>query len=515
MQAGRYNLLHRIAAGGMAEVWKAKVLGASSFEKTIAIKRLLPTLNSKPDVIRMFIEEAKLAASLTHPNIVQVFDFGQGDDGRYYIAMEYVPGVDLGSLHKEKDLPLEVALFVAIEACKALGHAHSRKIIHRDVSPRNILVSFDGEVKVADFGIAKVFTQLSEHTMPGVLKGKPPYMSPEQVRQLPLDPRSDLFSLGTVLYEMLLGHRLFSGTPSVVFSQILTYEGLPVDTLSSLPTSVADVLERALEPDPDERYQNVLELEAALMEVVAGRGLVEARGALAALARDAAGESDHHGKTILPEPEPPDGEGTIISKKPVPDIEESWHTHTAPVPGPRPRLAPQIPELGPSAQESTLPPVRPRRWPWVAAAGGLAVLAIAVSAPWWSSRWDRSSQIDTPTEVTAEAATPTEVAMPTPPRTRVVTQPSRRRTPAPTPTVHVAKKPGRLQITSNTWVRVEVDGEVMADETPARFTLPPGSHRFVFSNPAWSFRAERNVDVRADTDVRIYVDTKRATITVE
>ena len=213
-QFGRYTLLERLGAGGMAEVFKAKSFGVEGFEKTLVIKRILPELARKAEFLEMFVHEAKLAVRLSHANIVQVFDLGrvehEGEPPSYFIAMEYVAGLDLATVlarcrRARTPVPFGMAVFVAAEVAKALDHAHRRRdeqsrplgIVHRDVSPQNILLSWEGEVKVTDFGIAKAKGLMVEDegatTSTRTLRGKLSYMSPEQSVDDPLDGRSDLF----------------------------------------------------------------------------------------------------------------------------------------------------------------------------------------------------------------------------------------------------------------------------------------------------------------------------------
>jgi serine/threonine protein kinase len=235
---GRYRLLERIGEGGMAEVWKAKSYGVLGFEKVLVIKRILPELAKHRKFVDMFVHEAKLAVLLSHANIVQVFDLGKVDAAQdappsYFIAMEYVAGLDLATVlqrsrRMKMDAPPGLAVFVAAEIAKALDYAHRKRsddqrplgIVHRDISPQNILLSWEGEVKVTDFGIAKARDTISTDESDtdvrlGRVRGKLAYMSPEQIRAEPLDGRSDLFSLGVVLYEMIAGSNPFSAPSSI------------------------------------------------------------------------------------------------------------------------------------------------------------------------------------------------------------------------------------------------------------------------------------------------------------
>ena len=219
---GKYLLLDRISMGGMAEVFKAKSFGVEGFEKIIAIKRILPSMVEDGDFVAMFIDEAKIAGQLSHANICQIFELGKIGDA-HFIAMEYIWGKDLLQISNrfrklKQPMPIPLCCYVAAKVCEGLDYAHRKRdgqgrplaIIHRDVSPQNVLVSYEGEVKLIDFGIAKAAVR-SSRTQHGILKGKFGYMSPEQVRGLPLDRRSDLFAIGTLLWECLCGERLFAG----------------------------------------------------------------------------------------------------------------------------------------------------------------------------------------------------------------------------------------------------------------------------------------------------------------
>jgi serine/threonine protein kinase len=279
-------LVNKIGTGGMAELYMARQSGLKGFEKVLAIKRILPHLTQDNEFVTMFIDEAKLAALLSHQNIVLIFDLGHVDT-MYYIAMEYVMGKDLRTvLHqaKAKGQPLSIshALLIATKVCSGLDYAHRKKdlsgqdlnLVHRDISPQNILVSYEGEVKLVDFGIAKAASQ-STHTQAGIIKGKLLYMSPEQAWGKPVDRRSDIFALGAVLYEMLTGHKLFKGD-----SEFHTLEKVrearveppPTKLNADIPPELEAVLLKALAKEPQNRYQSALEFETALEDLISSKG---------------------------------------------------------------------------------------------------------------------------------------------------------------------------------------------------------------------------------------------------
>jgi serine/threonine protein kinase len=270
---GSYSLLERVATGGMAEVFRAKRKGVEGFEKVVAVKRILPHLSSNKDFVDMFIEEAKMVASLSHPNIVQIFDLGRIDE-TYYIAMEFVEGKDLRTIltraRNLSTLPaVDLAALIAARVSAALEYAHRHRdsngqelrIVHRDVSPQNILVSDEGEVKLVDFGIAKAATKAS-HTDSGSLRGKLLYMSPEQAWGKPLDKRSDLFALGAVFFEILTGHLLFSASSEMsVLERVREARFVPPSSLNpAVPIELEAVVMRLLNKNPLERYQDASEV---------------------------------------------------------------------------------------------------------------------------------------------------------------------------------------------------------------------------------------------------------------
>ncbi len=274
---GKYYLTEKIATGGMAELYRAKRVGVAGFEKLLVIKKILPHLSQHEEFVSMFINEAKIAAQLTHPNIAQIFDLGKIEDS-YYIAMEYVWGKDLKAvLKKGKDkkppVSVEHALQIVSKACAALDYAHKKKdlkgnelnLIHRDVSPQNIIVSYEGDVKIVDFGIAKAASKTSD-TRTGVLKGKIAYMSPEQAWGRLIDRRSDIFSLGIVLYELLTGEMLFKGDTDLnTLEKVREAKVIPPAKFNKeIPKEIEDILLKALAKEPQERYQSASEMQNEL-----------------------------------------------------------------------------------------------------------------------------------------------------------------------------------------------------------------------------------------------------------
>jgi tetratricopeptide (TPR) repeat protein len=282
---GKYLLMDKIAAGGMAELFLAKQTGVKGFEKVVAIKRILPALTQDQEFVGMFINEAKLAAILSHQHIVQIFDLGTAE-GFYYIAMEYVMGKDLRALvqrSQARSLPLTAghALLIASRICSGLDYAHRKKdfqgrdlhLVHRDVSPQNILISYEGEIKLVDFGIAKAATQTAE-TRTGTLKGKLAYMSPEQATGKPLDHRSDVFSLGIVLHELVTGQRLFTGNNEfAIIEQVRQAQIVPPsETNRDLPPEIDVLIMKALAKNPADRFQQAADMELAIDHLIAAKG---------------------------------------------------------------------------------------------------------------------------------------------------------------------------------------------------------------------------------------------------
>ncbi|MDQ3341462.1 MAG: serine/threonine protein kinase [Myxococcota bacterium] len=286
---GRYEIIERIAVGGMAEVYLGRVRGTAGFDKLIAIKRILPLVALDGSFVEMFLAEARLAATLRHPNIADVFDVGI-EQGSHFFAMEYIHGQDLravrlevASMARRSGMPLEIAIAIISGIASALAYAHVKSgpngplnLVHRDISPSNIIVSFDGAVKLVDFGIARAETNpRATITRTGQLKGKIPYMSPEQCRARPMDGRADLFSLGIVLYELTTGVRPFDGKGDFDTLERIVHGTmrLPSEIVPTYPPALEQILLRMLANRRSQRYQTAGALLHDLEQLTAEHGL--------------------------------------------------------------------------------------------------------------------------------------------------------------------------------------------------------------------------------------------------
>jgi serine/threonine-protein kinase len=292
LRLGKYQLVRHLATGGMAEVILARVRGIEGFERHVVIKKIRDENARDRRFVQMFLDEARLAASLHHHNIVHVHDIGQ-DDGEYFFTMEYVHGEDLRRLlahmaEHDRQVPLDHCVTIALATAAALHHAHEHRgpdrkvagIVHRDVSPANILVAYDGNVKVVDFGIAKVAQRVDES---GLMKGKVAYMSPEQVRGHGVDRRSDIFCLGIVLYELVTVQRLFKGANDVLTMSAIKHGMIPrpSELRPELPPELEAIILKALATSPADRYQTADEMRAALERFAAAAKLQTSTTALA------------------------------------------------------------------------------------------------------------------------------------------------------------------------------------------------------------------------------------------
>ncbi len=335
---GKYQLLKKIASGGMGQVFLAQD-GTQGFDKLVVIKRLLPHLAEDGEFLSMFDDEARIAARLNHPNLIQIFERGRVD-GAYYLAMEYVPGENLRHLDRDarqrgQPLPIGASCRIVSDAAAGLDYAHKLRdaqgqllgLVHRDVSPQNILVGFDGAVKLIDFGVAKALDR-QQHTATGILKGKYPYMSPEQASGEEIDHRSDLFSLGTILWELLTRSRLFKGTTDMITIRRVRdcQVQRPSQVNPELPVRVDELVLHALARQPGDRYPDAAAFRLAIEDFIVTERLPASSAHLVSYLKELYGEEiststnlSNLDRMVRFEDSEHDSGGSTGSQRPTPD----------------------------------------------------------------------------------------------------------------------------------------------------------------------------------------------------
>jgi serine/threonine-protein kinase len=409
---GRYRLTSRIGIGGMAEVYRALVKGPQDWERELVVKRILPQLSGNAEFTRMFIREAKISALLMHPNIVQIYEFGEAE-GTYFIAMEHVQGVTvreaLTKLRRaQRAMPFMVAADVARQVCTGLDYAHTLRnpegsplqLVHQDVSPTNIMLAYNGTAKLLDFGIARAASFAEEEKKTGVIKGKVSYLAPEQVRQRPLDHRVDIFALGAVLHEMLTGVRLFQAKNDIRRLKQLLEQPIPPPSAvnAAIPPELDRIVMKALEIEPGRRYES-----AAAMAGDLERTLIGARYSSRDLSKLL------HG-LFLPAEEPlvlVDGQPVTRAKTPARPQVAPATDRMRPVRAPRPTRPPGAP----SGERSR--PVPDRGWGRGKLIAGAIVVGLVIGGGVIALR--RYIPSMAATDVPAAAAATPEPTSPAPP----------------------------------------------------------------------------------------------------
>jgi serine/threonine protein kinase len=388
---GKYQLLKKLATGGMAEVWLARQMGIEGFQKNLVVKRILPHLAEDREFVEMFRNEALIAARFNHPNIAQVYEFGEAN-GTYYIAMEFIHGEDLGRVMRKAAgsgqwVARPLAIRIVAAACEGLHYAHSRtddagrplRVVHRDISPQNILISFDGSVKLVDFGIAKAADQASL-TKSGAIKGKFAYMAPEQASGRPLDGRADIFAIGLVLYELLTGVRPLKRDSELATLQAAMECAIaPPSQVADVPEEMDPVVMRAIAKNADDRYRDARQFQTALEEILVGQrwvaGSVQISELMETLFADRLADEKAQGQVIpvgedsnnsgTPQPPPPPqdkGRGSKAS----PAADMNWEAPPGePSHRERPRASAARPSVPPRRAASVVAPVveeDPNEW---------------------------------------------------------------------------------------------------------------------------------------------------------
>jgi len=367
---GRYELLAQLATGGMAEIFLARQSGIEGFERLVVVKKLLPHLKNEKKFLDMFLDEARIAAQLAHPNIVQIYDLGQ-EEGEYFIAMEYLEGESLGYLVRQalvagKRMPPELALSIAAQVCDGLDCAHNLvdtkgmplRVVHRDVSPQNIIVLFSGGVKLVDFGVAKAASKI-HHTKVGTLKGKFAYMSPEQCLGMPVDGRSDLFSLGTVLWEVITCRRLFKRDQEAAIIHAILNKTVrpPSKYRQEVGPEVDSVILEALARDPDQRFQSAADMAAALREALRHTGRPAGAREIANFVKDVFADRARTKKALLAELRQGKTQKISISML-KPETEESLPSSSAQQPADDPEHVSWAGEEDSSSGSTEMPTMR-------------------------------------------------------------------------------------------------------------------------------------------------------------
>jgi len=489
---GRYRLVERLAAGGMAEVYLARMQSDGGLEKTVVVKTILPEHSGNEEMRRMMMDEARIGFALRHQNIAQILDVGrQGDT--LYVAIEHIDGMDLARLQRaceraEIDIDPLLVAYIGVEVLRALDYAHRRRndagqelhIIHRDISPHNVLLSIEGEVKLTDFGIARVRDRLSRTTTGGT-KGKLAYMAPEQAQGGEIDVRADLFGVAATLYELLCGVPPFDGASDLEMLRAVergTVRPLS-ERLPDLDPLLAGIVDSALRSDPNDRPSSAAQMRRPLEELLRGHAvsaepLAELVRAACAAARELATQDAAFQRAIL-------GAGTDTSSAALATASGTPTESTI-------AASPPADVVGKTPRRS-----------WLPFALGAAVAVAAIAAVLATRGTDEARDSAEPSTATASAAAPPlDAATPlaAPPETERAPaeatepkQPRKRHKPK-------AAATGTLTITSLPWTRVTIDGQYEGDTPLKNKRLRVGKHRVELSNPETGQRATRTISIK-------------------
>lgn len=500
---GKYQLVRKLASGGMAEVFLARAAGPMGFEKTVVVKRILPHLADEQNFISMFLSEARLAAQLNHPNVVQVFDFGEAD-GAYFLVMEFIDGVNLRVLFRkahEQQTPLAFTLVARIisQACEGLAYAHDfvdpatnepMGLVHRDVSPDNVLIARNGSVRVVDFGIAKAANQ-TNLTKTGTVKGKFSYMPPEQLTGQPLDRRADVFALGVVLHELVCGQKPFDTSSDATIMQAILFEPMKPASMfrPDTPAAFQQIIDKALQKDRNLRYPSCRELQGELEKFIVSTGEHVSQHVLSQTVIALAGPQ----QAVVATPAPKGAQSDLASPKP------SQPTLPLPLPLPVPQPPPPPQPTGMTGAielsefTAAVPPPNPLalqldgRASSAAPPAALAPAPVPASRPWVPVLVVGVLLLVGAGVVVAMRGEPRPAAQPLPPIPERLVR-------APPEETHA--KPGTLAIDVQPQAKLTVDGALVSSAV-SRLDLPlaPGRHTVLLENAELGVREERVVEI--------------------
>jgi serine/threonine protein kinase len=524
-QLGKYQLIRKLATGGMAEVFLAKAGGPMGFQKTLVVKRILPHLAEDPTFVEMFLSEAKLAAQLNHPNIVQIFDFGEADDA-YFLAMEYIDGPNLRVLlkrakHQGLALPAALCARLVASACEGLAFAHDFTdpdtgeplgLIHRDISPDNVLVSRQGAIKVVDFGIAKAAGQ-SHKTQSGVIKGKLSYMPPEQLQAKTPDRRVDVYALGVVLYELITGHKPFEATSDAQLMQAILFEP-PVPAVKrrqNLPVAMQRILERALSRDREKRYPDCLSFSADLEEFILTLGKPVTAQQIVQLIAQVTPSFD----APVPTPKPgiPRSGPTLVpTPVPTPITIVGKPSSKAKVRGTASKAVPS--EVGPPSTANR------KKWNRAIVGAGLLVMgggyllfrpdtapAPVKTAP--ASAFAETPPVPVPAALPTVAAAPETSSLPASPGSTTATNqaiPEEPMPPEDSGTTAPAERMGLVEFQIKPGGRIFLEDKLLGSTPLGSVQMPAGTYNFTVTNKRLAKKVRMRVEIKADAVTYVRLD---------
>ncbi len=526
IEFGRYTLIRLIAKGGMAQIFLAVQRGPHGFEKVAVLKVILPELCNNDDFVRMFLDEARIAANLDHNNVVRVYDFGE-IKGQYFIAMEHLPGEDLASILQgqrrlNQQMPPDVAADIIAGAATGLHFAHELKdtrgklmnVVHRDVSPSNIIVTYHGTVKLVDFGIARAETNITK-TEAGTLKGKVAYVSPEQAQGEPLDRRSDIWALGTVLYELVTGTRVFRRD-----SDLRTLEAVargdfprPREVRPDIPEELERIILKAMTRPLDQRYQTASEMSDDLARFLMTRSFVRSERHLAEFMSTVFDAERRDAKLLISQAAAVDG-GPVLATpsqlKHLPQHLSPLRSHPT-LPAVE-TLAPELPEEPPTTIDGPGAQPQPNRSSRTVAVIAGGVVLIAAGITFGILRPFGAADVVTPPPptpiVVQKGEPPVPAAVPAPvPAPAPVANVAPTPVPAATPEVPKAKAApvvapkavakGKLTLDTSPWSEVFLNGRKLGDTPLVDYPMPVGLHVLKLVNDDKGLKGTIEVEIQA------------------